>query len=253
MTNIFLFAHQDDEFGVFAEIARLLALKQNVIIVYLTSGNPYGTINGLRNRESVRVLSKLGVSTANIHFIGEKYGIPDGKLVGFMDLAYQKLNELLGNYPQISSFYYLAWEGGHQDHDAVHILGTVLGNKYNILNNCIQFSLYHGKSLPYIFFKVLSPILENGPVNFYKMTFNERLKYISYCFYYKSQRKTWMGLFPFLLYHYSISGTQELQNVSLERIQKRPHPGKLLYEKRGFYTYEKFVENRDKFLADKLV
>jgi hypothetical protein len=249
MTKYFLFAHQDDEFGVFAEIARLVKLKQQVVIVYLTCGNFSGTLDEIRNAESIRVLSKLGVPTIDIHFIGGEYGIPDGQLIGHLDLAYQKLNELFNSYPKASSLYYLAWEGGHQDHDAVHILGTMLGQKYNILKNCFQFSLYHGKNLPSIFFKVLSPILENGPVHLYKLTFSERLKYISYCFYYKSQKKTWVGLFPFLLFHYIIRGTQELQSVSFERALECPHLGKLLYEKRGFYTYEKFVGNRDRFFS----
>jgi hypothetical protein len=52
---------------------------------------------------------------------------------------------------------------------------------------------------------------------------------------------TWLGLFPFVAFHYLVNGKQQLQPVSLERISCRPHEDALYYEKRGFFTWEKMV------------
>jgi hypothetical protein len=80
MSNaLFLFAHQDDEFGVFQKIVDELADGRNVYCAYLTDGVPIGRSPEKRNLESISVLMNLGVPRENILFIGEKFSIPDGR------------------------------------------------------------------------------------------------------------------------------------------------------------------------------
>ena len=62
--NIFyLFAHQDDEFGVFIDIEKKI-LDYNIYVIYLTSGYSKKISKSKlskRDKESIEVLSKIGV------------------------------------------------------------------------------------------------------------------------------------------------------------------------------------------------
>ena len=62
--NIFyLFAHQDDEFGVYIDISNKIK-NNNVYIVFLTSGYNKKIIKSelsKRDKESLAVLKKIGV------------------------------------------------------------------------------------------------------------------------------------------------------------------------------------------------
>ena len=165
-----------------------------------------------------------------------------------MEVVYYSVLDLLDAIAKPDKLYYLAWEGGHQDHDATHIIGTAVGNKLGMLDKCFQFTLYTGHGLPYVFFKMFSPLKDNGETYVSRIPWLERFKFILYCLSYPSQIKTWVGLLPFFIVHYMFRGTQILQPVSLSRIRKQPHDEKLLYERRGFYTYQKFADDANTFL-----
>lgn len=247
MSNVFLFAHQDDEFGVYAEIERLIQNSEDVDVYYLTSGDVNNSYSKTRNEESINVLRKLGVNIQNIHFIGSKHCILDGKLIERLDIVY---NELLNIFNDLkpTRLYMLSYEGGHQDHDAVYVLGVVLAKKLNIIANCYQFSLYNGKNLQFGLFRVLSPIRENGDVFSYKLTMGRMWFYFKLCISFKSQKKTWLGLSPFVIWHYVIKQTQDLQKVNFDRVYGAPHSNKLLYEQRGMYQHSSFIQFKDEFI-----
>ena len=59
-TSVFIFAHQDDEFGIYPEIERLINNQTKVIIFYLTSGSLDGKPRQDRNAESSNVLKDIG-------------------------------------------------------------------------------------------------------------------------------------------------------------------------------------------------
>ena len=249
MVNIFLFAHQDDEFGVFSEITKLINAGEKILVFYLTSGSSVHYICEKRDFESVRVLNKLGVNTKDVIFLGTKLQIFDGKLVEKLEDVYSYLyNALLGI--NIKRMYFLAYEGGHQDHDAVFIVGTLISNKLAIKHsNVFQFSLYNSKGLPLSLYRVLCPIIDNGKIVRYKISFKNRLIYLKLILYYKSQIKAFIFLYPFILFHYLFKGTQTLQLVDPLRIRFRPHAGKLLYEKRNIFTYNNFKAKVDQFVV----
>ena len=104
--------------------------------------------------------------------------------------------------------------------------------------------------MPWIFFKVMTPIPENGLVIESPIPWNLRLKYLGFCLYYLSQWKTWIGLFPFVVLNYLVHGTQRLQNVSSERAIQKPHSGKLLYEKRCVLEYKDFLKTATPFVQE---
>ena len=240
---IFLFAHQDDECGCLYEIHRLVSRGDKVFIAYLTSGSLDGSPSPIRDAESKKVLTRLGVDKSNIFFLGSEARIPDGRLSGHLEVGFCAINELIVKIGTPQRLYFLAWEGGHQDHDAVHLIGIVMAEQLGIVERCYQIPFYTGANLPSVFFRLFFPLPENGEGQRLHIPWSLRIRFVTLCFYYPSQIKTWLGLFPFFFVHYLFSGIQTLQYVSLKRIHEPPHSGVLLYERRQFYSYQRFVHD----------
>lgn len=238
---LFLFAHQDDEFGVFQQILNEQQNGRMVLCAYLTDGASPGVRPAVRNAESLHVLAALGVLEKNVMFAGERLGIRDATLPEHMSAVEKCLRGILDSYA-VERIYVTAWEGGHHDHDALHAVTVQLCYALGRQAEVSQFSLYNGKNRPGPFFSVLKPISENGVVNKQTISFKNRLRFLRYCLSYPSQRKTWIGLLPFVAMRYLFSPCQELQEVSIERLKSRPHSGKLYYEKRNFFTWARMNE-----------
>lgn len=250
MNTLFLFAHQDDELGVFFKIHQLIANGDSVTVVYLTSGNFEGERSIVRDSESISVLKQLGVPNENVVFLGGDIGIPDGRLSSNLHLAFHALVGLVEQFGKPAQLYFPAWEGGHQDHDAVHLVGMGLARKYDILDGAFQFPLYTGYKLPGIFFRLFFPLAPNGVVSQIGIPWNLRFKFIKLCFHFPSQKKAWLGLFPFFLWHYLFAGTQMLQTVSTQRVEHQPHSGRLLYERRRVYSFARFAIEVSSFVEE---
>ncbi|WP_184102131.1 PIG-L deacetylase family protein [Silvimonas terrae] len=249
--SLFIFAHQDDEFGVFSEIERKIQGNERVFILYLTSGGPTGAGTPRRDAESLRILKRMGVQERDIFFLGSTLAIPDGKLVEYLDPAWRALQDLWHQLGGVDDLYVLAWEGGHQDHDAAHLLGVALASCHGILARCHQFCLYTGRGLAGSLFRLFAPDPANGPLHVTRIPWQKRWCHLQFVLMYPSQVKTWMGLFPFFLFHYLFRGTQVLQPVSLDRLNEAPHPGSLLYERRGFYRRIDFSQHATQFLRQR--
>ena len=251
---LFLFAHQDDEFGVFQKIIDEQRNGRRVLCAYLTDGAVVGGPSLRRNRESVAVLLKLGVQESDIFFAGQMLSIPDGGLPDHLNVATDWISNCLTCNPLVCAIYLPAWEGGHHDHDALHAVGVTLAEEFNLMEVVRQFPLYNGYKCGGPLFRVLLPLAMNGDVEVIKMPWANRLRFLRYCLSYPTQTITWIGLFPFVLLHYIFYGTQVLQTVSRDRIRHRPHGGRLYYERRQFFTWEKmthrlstYIEQRRKF------
>lgn len=238
---LFLFAHQDDEFGVFARIADCRRRGLRVACAFLTDGATRAAGAARRNAESRKVLARLGVACADLAFAGAELGIGDAQLARHLARAESWLLRWLERFPAIDSLHVPAWEGGHHDHDAVHALAVTLASRRGLLVRTFQFPLYHAWRCPGPLFRVLSPLSANGRVFSAPLPWRARLLYLRLCLGYPSQRRSWLGLFPFVLLHYLLQGTQALQPVSLARLGERPHPGPLYYEKRGFFSWDEMA------------
>lgn len=248
MISLFLFAHQDDEFGVFQQILIENKKGNRIICAYLTDGGRYSF---RRNNESKAVLKKLGVQTEDIFFMGSLLAIQDGKLLNNADKVENWLITLIRELPQIKSIYVPAWEGGHPDHDMLHAIVVSIANRRELMNVVKQFPLYNGYACSGQLFRVFYPLQQNGNIQKTRIPWKNRIRFLKYCLSYPSQLKTWAGLFPFVLVYYLLSGEQILQPVSIERILQRPHMQKLYYERRMFGTWEEtknmiiaFLKNR---------
>jgi hypothetical protein len=238
---IFFFAHQDDEFGIFKKIIDEHQNGRRVICVYFTNGDSDSCQIKIlkRNKESINILINLGVFFEDIYFIGNKLSIPDAQLPYFLEVASNWVEDFFDKCSNIEAIYVPAWEGGHHDHDALHALIVNIADQRNILSYVKQFALYNSYQLNGPFFRVLSPLAINGRIEKTKISLKNRIYFSYCCLGYPSQIKTWVGLFPFVFFHYIFWGEQTLQQVSIKRTFQKPHDGNLYYEKRKFFTWEK--------------
>ena len=237
---VFFFAHQDDEFGVFHQLCEERRAGRRICCVYLTNGEASGVTAPTRNAESVAVLLKLGVAQSDIVFIGQELSIGDGALADNMDTARRWLVAWMTGLTDVAAVYVPAWEGGHPDHDAAHAIVAGVMAQRNLLDKTMQFSLYNSYRCPAPFFRVLSPLAANGIIVESRIPYADRLRFLVLCLSYPSQAKTWIGIFPFVLWNYLVSGTQCLQSISIERLRCRPHLGTLYYEARKFDDWPRF-------------
>lgn len=237
--HAFVFAHPDDEFGCLEILQRLVASGDRVVCVYLTDGAYGGQPAEPRVRESQRVLRKLGVRDEDMHFVGVRHGFPDGQLVASLERAYAALLECLEPY-DVQILYTMAWEGGHQDHDAAHLLVLYAARELGVKQRVEQFSLYNGAGLPGPLFHVMHPLPENGEVQRFAMSFANRLRYLGLCMAYPSQWKTWLGLLPLVAPKLLFGRGYALQKADIGRLDEKPHAGALLYERRGLMTWAQF-------------
>jgi LmbE family N-acetylglucosaminyl deacetylase len=249
-TALFLFAHQDDEFGVFQRIADCRAQGLRVACAYFTDGATPTATAARRNRESLAVLARLGVAPEDVHFAGGQLGIGDAGLPQHLAPAARWLAHWLDGFEDIDSLHVTAWEGGHHDHDALHALAVTVAARRGLLARTWQYSLYQAAGLPGPLFRVLAPLPQNGQPRTRTIPWRARRAYLGYCLSYPSQRGTWVGLFPFVLLHYLLRGTQALQPVDPARLDQRPHPGPLYYEKRRFFSWDQMTRLVREWRAD---
>lgn len=249
--NLFLFAHQDDEYGVFPLLDQLAARGERVEAVYLTSGTLDGRRSERRNRESVEVLARFGITADHIHFTGADANFPDGRLYQHVEDGAGATMALLGNTGAPSRIFAPAWEGGHQDHDAAHIIACYLAGKFACLDASRQFPLYHGQGLPGILWHTFTPLPDNGAVESFPINWPQRFRYLRYGLRYRSQWSTWVGLYPMYALYLLTRGRQYLQPLNLARLRQRPHAGVCLYERRGFCKEEQFSYHT-RALVDKI-
>lgn len=247
-TTMFLFAHQDDEIGVFAEIERVVRAGERAICVYLTDGAVPGVASATRNSESTGVLARLGVPARDIAFLGEAAGIGDGQLHRHLDAAYERLTDLAAAWGPVHRLVMHGWEGGHQDHDAVHVLGVALARKLDIVGACRQFPLYRAPLTGPLPYTMLRPLPANGGVEATPVSLSARIRYLGQCLTYRSQAKTFLGLLPFIVADYVLNGRQVLQPVSWQRLREPPHRGVPLFERWGRLTWAEFRAAVDHFM-----
>lgn len=248
---LFIFCHQDDEIAVFNHIKNSIKLNLNVFVLFLTSGSINKKINKnklyRRDLESLSVLKNLGVKNKNIKFIGRKLGINVYELYKNYLAAYKELSKQINYIKGDIEIITHSWEGGNTDHDSCYLLVKKLYINNNKIKSCFQFSLYHSKNMPFNFYKVLDPITENGKIIKYSININDKIRFIFLLFKYLTQKKVWVGLYPSIIIKIIINKYGYLQKINKSRIIKKPHYGKLWYEKRNFISYLNFY-NKSKFL-----
>lgn len=244
--TVFFLAHYDDEFGVFEDIKIHIDKKIPFHIVYLTNSSLDKSNNKIRQTESLLVLKRLGVHTCQISFIGKELLISDCKLKNHLISAYKRCKSLIKKLKNVEKIYTHAYEGGHPDHDALNFICSkiILTSKTKI--DGFQFPLYCGPGLIGPFFFLFKPLKRNGKVKKKKIKVINIMLYLRLIFTYKSQFKTFLGLYPFYFIHLIFKKSYLLQKIN-KKTYSKPHKGKLLYERRNMDNFKNFKLRIDQF------
>jgi len=222
MSKLYVFAHQDDEVAIAPRIARDVAAGARVVCAFLTDGGA----PAVRDAESRAVLAELGVREAMF------VGLPEKALVEHLEDAYAALPE------DVDEVVTLAWEGGHQDHDAAHLVALALATKQGV--RCLEFPLYRS------YFRVLSP-LRGGERR--RLSAREVVQRARLSWRYPSQRRSWLWLGWWLWLRWS----EVVCEASAERVLRPPHEGQLLYERRFRFPRERFFAAARPFIEQRIL
>ncbi len=238
---LFIFAHPDDECFAASRIGFEVGLGNEVYCLFTTDGQAYGVSSKTRAQESLRALQSLGVPGKHLFFVGIDYGFRDGQSYKNLEAIYHAVGKVLPH--ALSRLYLMAWEGGHPDHDAAHLVGVAVGKRLGL--PLFEFCGYNNGTCLGPFFRVLKFIPNGIGLNTRKLSFKEGVKAALLCRYHKSQWKTWVGLFPDLFYRLVIRRHEPLRPLGALDYHLPPHTP-LFYEKRfhlPFHAFEK--ETRD--------
>jgi N-acetylglucosamine malate deacetylase 1 len=227
MNLLFVFAHQDDEIAGATRMLRARRDGDHVQCAYLTDG-AFRVPASVRNEESRRALARLGVTDV---LFGTS---PDGNLP---EHVHEALAFLESQIERVDEVYTLAWEGGHQDHDAAHLVALAFAQRRDI--PCHEMPLYNGYRTPHSYFRVMRPLGDGWTTR--RVSLADGLRVVALLPLYRSQRKTWLGLWPETFFKLVIARREFVREADSRRVTSRPHDGLLFYERRFGYPYERFV------------
>lgn len=252
MDVLFVFAHQDDEVVALPWIDDEVAAGNRVGCVFLTDGGSR-TSPATRDQESIRVLAGIGVSGDAIAFLGDTRGrIADGRLAEQAHRGACLLSQWIDvKMPALERMYTLAWEGGHHDHDAIHAVVLMEGARRGISGDCWQLHLYNANHCPAPFFRVLKPIVREGSLSReLRYKFSNAWRYATACWKYRSQRRTWLGLFPELFVRRMCKRCESASLMERRTAASRPHTGTLLYERMFGVSYSTVEQSLHEILRE---
>lgn len=241
---LFVFAHQDDEVAAASRIQFELAQGADVFCTFLTDGGSRVPA-GLRNRESLAVLESLGVRGDRIAFIGSDTPIADGTLVEHLDAALEQLRDGMTGV-SVDKVFCLAWEGGHQDHDAAQLIAAAFATERGVLDRCFELPLYNGRGVPGRLFRVFAPL--PGHWQRRRLSLANALRIAFLAWRYPSQRSSWIGLFPEAFLKLALLRCESIRPVDPARFRSRPHSGRLFYERRFQFPYQRFADAASGFI-----
>lgn len=244
MHALFVFAHQDDEIAAAARIGHLVRSGATITCVYLTNGEGRGAPSAVRDEESRRVLTRLGVDLARVSFAGSRERIPDGALVEHLDRALALLEACVTE--PVDEVWCLAWEGGHQDHDASHLVAVAFAARRGLLDRTFELPLYRRHRL--LTFQTLAPLRIGKPWTARPIGLREALRILALCRFYPSQRTSWLGLLPTAIVRLVTERCEWSRAVDVTRLVQKPHAGALLYEKRFGVPWPQFEKHARAFM-----
>ena len=235
---LLLMAHQDDEMTALP-LVRGAAREDVEACVYFTDGGGRGgkPAHERRNAETLRVLARLGIGSAKVDFLGVRAGIPDGALHAHLNTALDAFTSSFKT-ARVTDIATLAWEGGHPDHDATHLLGLAIGQHLNA--RVWSFPLYNAYRTGILPFRVMSECSSERTSVDWRITGSDRVEALRSPASYPSQFKSMLGLYLPLLWQYCTRRNFKCRSARPEAVATRPHEGRLLYERRGWMTYDEF-------------
>jgi hypothetical protein len=147
--------------------------------------------------------------------------------------AYRALNARLQAI-LIDRIYLMAWEGGHPDHDASHLIGRAYAGAHGLERELYEFPAYNR-------FRVMSYVGQGGEI---LSTATDRWRaFATLCsaFSYRTQRLTFLAMLPGSLVQLLLLGRQTYRRVPERDYSKPPHKGRLFYERKFRISFVDFI------------
>lgn len=236
MAIVHILAHFDDEYFATPLIRRIVDMKAEQRFLYLADyASP--ALSARRMAETRAYLADLGVPPEQVVHVGSGSGALDGELHRHLPQLRELLAAELSRIGEVDRLIVTAWEGGHMDHDVCAALAIALANGAPVE----QFSLYNGASLPGRLFRAGAPLTENGPAFRVRLSLPAWLAFAAGVRRFPSQARTWLGLWPVMFANYLAHGFG-CQSLRPARVNERPHPGPLLYERMYGVPYAEVSE-----------
>ncbi len=243
MNVLLLLAHNDDEYFCSLRISEELQLGNHIFVVYLTHGSLYGADSKTRIAESTKVLTGLGVNPADIFATGYEKNIFDCRLPERIVDGYRSLCALMDTIP-IDRIYVMAWEGGHPDHDASHMIGVAFARARNLRQQLYEFPAYNAARKRPGSAGVMRFMNGNGDILATSLNRMHAFRALTLARGYKTQRTTFLALLPGSIVQLLLRGYQAYRRVPENRdYTQPPHPGTLFYERRFRLPFARFIKN----------
>ena len=242
---LFVLAHQDDEVFLSTRIERERASGHAAWCAFLTDGRAHGADPARRNAESRRVLERLAVAPEHVRFSGN---VPDGELPLHLEPTFDELSEWLRDIA-VGRIYTTAWEGGHQDHDAAHLVALALARARGLVGRTWHVSTYNGYRRPWMLYRVQQPVAGARRTCVRRLDVGTAVRHALLPAGYPSQRSSWVGLWPGLALERLALRREVVLAADLATVRRRPHAGALLYERRTEWTYDAFRAASARFMA----
>lgn len=197
MRRLFLLAHTDDEIFCLPFICDSGVTSY---LMYFTLDSPSNNRDFGSSRRALELSSAVSV-------LNEKYEVkaiffdplsPDGELhSNFQCDDLQKLRYKVREL-EIQEIVTLSFEGGHQDHDYLAIVASLVGHLESL--QVFHCPAYRGSRINRRFFRVMNPI---KPFSIKKLnSLSLVIIAMRLILIYKSQYKTWLGLGPMTIFKY---------------------------------------------------
>jgi LmbE family N-acetylglucosaminyl deacetylase len=249
--DIFLLAHPDDDIFVRPVIRGSLRVSRRVVVIYLTNGAAGGRFAPSRRRQEALVaLRSAGVRDDDIHFTGIVGDVPDGGLFDHLATSLDSILAALQGLCLPSRVISHAWEGGHPDHDAAHLLAIATARRLDCLSDSLAFPSYRTPDVWPLPFAVCKPLRMNGQRCDQRLSLVESLETLAALRHYRSQWVTFLGLGPGLAWQYCVCRSVPLQQLGMSSAPQRPTAKPLLAEKRFHVDWNHCARLATTFLSE---
>lgn len=229
MLTVYVLAHFDDEYAALPLILRDQAAGRDLRFIY-NMDYPTTAWAERRHGETRAFLRRFGIDPDAAIHLGRDTGVVDGGLWRDTPRAYAALKAKVAELGPVERLVTLAWEGGHPDHDLCAAMTARLAGELGV-DTVEQFSLYNSPDLPWILYHGCRPLPQNGPVERLSVSADDWLRWAGAVVDYPSQLKTWLGLWPAMIWTFLTQGDFRWQRLDAARVAERPHPGPLFYER----------------------
>jgi hypothetical protein len=236
----------DDEVFIIPYLVFLREQKSHdVSFFYLTKseGRNQKFNQGIREFESKKMILSI-LPEARIEFLGRKFDVEDLLLHENIDILFEYLNqELDGTCDQIISPHF---EGGHIDHDSSSFLASHLAKKIDA--ELLTFNLYSARGNYGPLYRVAKAFESPGTALKVGVLRHSYIYMIQIPFIYKSQIRTWIGIYPALFWRILVLRKFSLIQTPSFNANLKPNKGRVLYEKRKDGNFQQWSSTISRFL-----